>query len=129
MGTFEGDHMDAPVVDEQIPDRVPAVWGDRIPGRNGNFTGRDGLLRELRKSLKPGRTAAVIPLPQTLQGQGGVGKTQLAIEYVWRYRGAYDLVWWIPADQAPLVRGALSALATRLNLPPSTVVGVDEAAA
>jgi tetratricopeptide (TPR) repeat protein len=116
-------------VAEQIPDRVPVVWGSRIPGRNRNFTGREALLEELRRSLSTRTRTAVVPLPQALLGQGGVGKTQLATEYVWRYRGAYDLVWWIPADQAVLVRGALAALAPRLNLPSASSVGVDEAAA
>ncbi|MFC4534111.1 FxSxx-COOH system tetratricopeptide repeat protein [Sphaerisporangium dianthi] len=112
---------------EQIPDRLPAVWGDRIPGRNKNFTGREALLTELRRSLKTSTRAAV--LPQALHGQGGVGKTQLATEYVWRYRGAYDLVSWIPADQVDLLRGALAALAPRLGLPAGGVVGTEEAAA
>ncbi|MFB9251482.1 FxSxx-COOH system tetratricopeptide repeat protein [Sphaerisporangium melleum] len=112
---------------EQIPDRVPAVWGDRIPARNKNFTGRDALLTEVRRSLRTSTRAAV--LPQALHGQGGVGKTQLAVEYLWRFRGAYDLVSWIPADQVDLVRGALAALAPRLGLPAGGVVGTEEAAA
>ncbi|GAA4573689.1 FxSxx-COOH system tetratricopeptide repeat protein [Planotetraspora kaengkrachanensis] len=116
-------------VSGQIPDRVPVVFGDRIPGRNRNFTGRDELLEDLRRSLETTTAAAVVPQPQALQGQGGVGKTQLAIEYVWRYRGAYDLIWWILADQVALVRGALAGLAPRLNLPHASTVGVEEAAA
>jgi tetratricopeptide (TPR) repeat protein len=55
-------------------------------------------------------------LPHTLQGLGGVGKTQLAIEYTYRYAGEYDVVWWIPADQEALVRSTLAALAPRLGL-------------
>ena len=33
-----------------------------------------------------------------ISGLGGVGKTQLAIAYMHRYKDLYDLVYWIPAD-------------------------------
>jgi tetratricopeptide (TPR) repeat protein len=55
-------------------------------------------------------------LPHALQGLGGVGKTQLAIEYSYRYATDYDLIWWIPADQTALLRSSLAALAPRLGL-------------
>src|SRR5215204_1927017 len=49
-------------------------------------------------------------------GLGGVGKTQLAVEYAYRHAWDYQVVWWIPADQPVLVRSALAALAPRLGL-------------
>ncbi|WP_157382850.1 FxSxx-COOH system tetratricopeptide repeat protein [Nonomuraea coxensis] len=108
--------------------RVPPIWGKKIPGRNKNFTGRESLLEELRASLESSTTAAVVPLPQALQGLGGVGKTQLAIEYAWRYRGFYDLVWWVPADQPMLVPSTLAALTDDLKLPSASSTGIEEAA-
>ena len=98
---------------------VPDIWGN-VPQRNKNFTGREDLLAELER--RAGAATAI--LPQALYGLGGVGKTQLAIEYAYRYADKYQVVWWIPADQIALVRSTLAALAPRLGLtgiPPGRV--------
>jgi tetratricopeptide (TPR) repeat protein len=68
-------------------------------------------------------------MPKALQGLGGVGKTAIAIEYAYRHRADYDLVWWIPSDQLPLVRASLAALAGRLGLAAAAATGIDGAAA
>ncbi|MFB9884367.1 FxSxx-COOH system tetratricopeptide repeat protein [Planobispora siamensis] len=108
-----------------MPERQPEVW-ERVPPRNRNFTGRDELLARLRQGINT--VTAVVPQPQALQGLGGVGKTNLAVEYAHRYRSHYDLVWWIPSDQRVLVPSALAMMAPSLGLPPATVMGVEEAA-
>src|ERR1044072_9973392 len=95
----------------------PKIW-ERVPKRNPNFTGRADLLSVLRKSINT--VTAVVAQPQALQGLGGVGKTQLAIEYAWQYRAHYDLVWWISADQPVLVPSSLAARGQVLGLPPAT---------
>ncbi|MBV9382730.1 MAG: tetratricopeptide repeat protein [Streptosporangiaceae bacterium] len=104
---------------------MPVVWGN-VPQRNKNFTGRSEILSLLRAGLS---SSVTVVLPHALQGMGGVGKTQLAIEYAHRYRSEYDLIWWIPADQPPLVRSSLAALAPHLGLPPATASGIEAAAA
>jgi tetratricopeptide (TPR) repeat protein len=96
-----------------------------VPQRNKNFTGREDLLDQLRAGVATDVTAVV---PHALHGLGGVGKTQVAIEYAYRYRSEYDVVWWISADQPVLVRSSLAALAPRLGLPPATATGIEEAA-
>ncbi|MEV1172599.1 FxSxx-COOH system tetratricopeptide repeat protein [Nonomuraea sp. NPDC049784] len=103
----------------------PKVF-ERVPKRNPNFTGRTDLLLALRKSISP--VTAVVAQPMALQGLGGVGKTQLAVEYAWQYRTHYDLVWWVSADQPMLVPSSLAAMTTALGLPPATSTGVEQAA-
>lgn len=105
---------------------IPRIWVG-VPPRNKNFTGRLGILEQVRSRLAS-KVTAVLPseesLPQALQGLGGVGKTAVAIEYAWRYQANYDLVCWIRADQMPLVRSALAGLASDLGLEPSAS-GID----
>ncbi|WP_254716122.1 FxSxx-COOH system tetratricopeptide repeat protein [Actinomadura sp. WMMB 499] len=103
---------------------TPTVWG-RVPGRNINFTGREELLNRLRSGIARQVTAVV---PHALQGYGGVGKTQMAVEYAHRFKSDYEVVWWIPSDQPSLVRPTLAALAPHLGLPPVGAMGVEEAA-
>jgi hypothetical protein len=64
--------------------------------RNPHFTGRAGLLEQLHQRLHAGEGTLVV---QALYGLGGVGKTQLAIEYAHRFAADYDLVWWVNAEQ------------------------------
>ncbi|GAA3225263.1 FxSxx-COOH system tetratricopeptide repeat protein [Actinocorallia longicatena] len=103
--------------------RVPDIWG-RVPPRNKNFTGREELLQRLRGGIT--RITAVVP--HALQGFGGVGKTQMAVEYAHRYQHEYNIVWWVPADQPALVRATLAALAPYLGLPPVTATGIEDGA-
>ncbi|SCF39764.1 FxSxx-COOH system tetratricopeptide repeat protein [Micromonospora mirobrigensis] len=103
----------APAGGTRYPGADPIVFN--APNRNARFTGREDDLAELRRQLQSGRSAVVLPV--ALQGMGGVGKTQLALEYVYRYRGAYDVVWWIVADPPQFVDTALADLGARLDVP------------
>ncbi|WP_323139277.1 FxSxx-COOH system tetratricopeptide repeat protein [Streptomyces sp. NBC_01551] len=91
----------------------PRVMGN-VPPKNPNFTGRESLLAAVEEQLRSDETAAV--LPHALHGMGGVGKSQLAIEYIYRHSHEYNVIWWIPAERENLVLGALVDLARALNL-------------
>ncbi|QSB15796.1 tetratricopeptide repeat protein [Natronosporangium hydrolyticum] len=97
----------------RTPSKPPAIWGN-IPPRNPNFTGRSKLLELLHEQMQGGATAV---LPHALHGMGGVGKSHLAIEYVYRHQSEYDLIWWIPAERSAQIGASLVELAQRMNLP------------
>jgi hypothetical protein len=96
----------------RFPGALPQVW--KVPARNPYFTGRNLELGELAQALAAGRAVTV----QSVRGLGGVGKTQLVIEYAYAYAyaGDYDLVWWIGAEEPASIPDQFAALAARLGL-------------
>jgi serine/threonine protein kinase len=81
--------------------------------RNHNFTGRSETLERIRDSLATSRLLAVV----ALHGLGGVGKTQLALEYVYRHADDYRLVAWIHAEQPETIAAGYSSIGRALKLP------------
>ena len=82
--------------------------------RNRNFTGRESLLADLRTAFSTGGYAAST---QTLSGPGGVGKTQLAIEYSYRYSHDYDVIWWLNAEVPAALTDDVIGMAKALCFP------------
>ncbi|MEU6010027.1 FxSxx-COOH system tetratricopeptide repeat protein [Streptomyces sp. NPDC047453] len=94
------------------PHDPPRIWGN-VPQRNRNFTGRETLLERLQERLSSGVTAV---LPEALHGMGGVGKSQIAIEYVYRHSRDYGLIWWIPSEQENQIVQSLIELGEQMGL-------------
>ena len=88
--------------------RRPATW--HVPPRNPDFTGRDSLLVRVREMLLRAFPGVVV-----LQGPGGVGKTQLSIEYAHRFASDYDTVWVIDSEQPELITGQFAELAVAIG--------------
>jgi CO dehydrogenase nickel-insertion accessory protein CooC1 len=109
----------------RYPWTVPSITN--VPTRNLDFTGRDGSLQRMRDTLTGSGVAVV--LAQALYGLGGVGKTQVALEYAHRFKADYDLIWWVPSEQTDEVTVALAELADRLGLPVGDNQGEAAAAA
>lgn len=91
------------------------VWN--VPyQRNPFFTNRDEVLDRLRHNFEADSNA-VLNQPQALTGIGGVGKTQIALEYAYRYRDEYQVVLWIQANSFEAMVADFVASAQLLNLP------------
>jgi tetratricopeptide (TPR) repeat protein len=103
----------------RYPNDPPLVWGG-VPRRNTRFTGRDTILGTLHDELNQAPSGAAVC---TLLGMSGVGKTQIAVEYAYRFASSYDVVWWVPADQRGTMRERLADLAPALDLPTGSEYG------
>src|SRR6266700_5129273 len=84
--------------------------------RNLFFTGREVILTQLHELLTTKKTAALTQ-PEAITGLGGIGKTQVALEYAYRYKDAYQAVLRVRAESRELLTSDFSALAALLALP------------
>lgn len=97
------------------PSTLPSIWN--IPyQRNPFFTGRDEILTQLHGMLSQSNTSSPI-FPLAISGMGGVGKTQVAVEYAFRYCADYQAVLWAKANTREILASDFVALASLLHLP------------
>lgn len=66
-----------------------------------HFADPTGKLPALRETLAKGGSAALTAA--TVQGMGGVGKTQLALKYSHAFRDEYEGVWWFRSEETALL--------------------------
>lgn len=85
--------------------------------RNLHFFGREESLRQIEDYFKsPQALSGMSSL--AIYGLGGVGKSQIALEYAWRKQADLDVVLWVPAENKTAILQALSSIATTaLKLP------------
>ncbi|MGC0374155.1 tetratricopeptide (TPR) repeat protein [Streptomyces sp. SAI-229] len=125
-----GEPVPSPVTDatpqEEAPEAEPRMQSTttetpallvNVPLRNTSFVGRQALLRAVEDQLGAQDTAAV--LPHALHGLGGVGKSQLALEYIYTHQHDYKVICWIPAERDSLILAALAQLAAQLGVAPA----------
>ena len=107
---------------QELPlDLVPAPaglpTGSWMPlRRNALFVGREADLGTLASALKEGGTAAV-GQSTAVTGLGGIGKSQLASEFAYRY-GQYFVggVFWLGCDDPNAIPAEIATCGRNLNL-------------
>ncbi len=99
------------------PEECTPIWN--VPYlRNLYFTGREEILARLHDALTTtSKKAVAITQPHAISGLGGIGKTQTAVEYAYRYSGEYKAILWARADSHELLVSELVSFATVLDLP------------
>ncbi len=98
-----------------FPGALPTRWNVPYP-RNPFFTGREDLLMQLSTALKSG-SATASTQPQAISGLGGIGKTQLALEYAYQFHTDYQAVFWVRADTRENLIADFVSIARLLKLP------------
>jgi hypothetical protein len=83
-----------------------------VARRNEHFTGRGNLLARLG-AMKAGEPTAVL---QAVTGLGGIGKTELVVEYGYCHQEDYELVYTLRADTDAVLLEDMRGLARRVGL-------------
>jgi len=65
-----------------------------MPRKNPDFIDREIMINDFKREVETGKHAGGVVV---LYGTGGVGKTQIALEYVYRYHAEYSSVFWVNA--------------------------------
>jgi len=88
--------------------------------RNANFTGRQNLLTALCEKLSDTAPSSWNHRV-ALYGLGGVGKTQLALEFVYSHKQVYERIYWISAVSEATVFAGFQEIAQRTRCVPTTL--------
>ena len=88
---------------------------------NTEFIGREEVLELMCKALLPSQTKIISSESEGLKqfalcGLGGLGKSEIAIEFALRHKERFDAVFWIRADGVAKMDACFSNIAIRLGL-------------
>jgi tetratricopeptide (TPR) repeat protein len=90
-------------------------FGSYVPFvQNTNFTGREKDLKALAENLLQ-RKATNTVISQAVTGMGGLGKTQLAVEFAHRYGGRFKGVHWLDLREPQALDGAIALCGTKMG--------------
>jgi tetratricopeptide (TPR) repeat protein len=107
----------SPPASDILPKPGPLPPGSRLPfHRNALFTGRVEPLKSLARALLHDGAGSTL-VTQAVHGMGGIGKTQLAVEFAWRYGQFFHGVHWIDAAQPETIAAGVTLCGEAMDLP------------
>ncbi len=92
-------------------ERLPDQWN--VPPKNSNFIGRHKLIKQIEDHFSQKNTPAILT---ACHGLGGIGKTQVALEFVWQHYKKYNGVVWFNAENRDRLQNDYTRLGRELNI-------------
>ncbi|MFC7244125.1 FxSxx-COOH system tetratricopeptide repeat protein [Catellatospora aurea] len=114
LRTADGIHQDAPrpVRDHRFVGKPRTTTN--LPPSSVVFVGRAAEIERIRDYFSSGNDR-----PLAIVGLGGIGKTQVSLEYARRFSRDYDIVWVVQATDSQRLKEGLGELAIALGYSPS----------
>ncbi|TMC19056.1 MAG: TIR domain-containing protein [Chloroflexi bacterium] len=97
-----------PSIDRPLPFWNVPYW------RNLFFTDHEEVLVNLQSAFASRQAPLQV---QALSGLAGIGKTQIAVEYAYRYAALYQAILWVHADSPEILLSSFVDLSAVLDLP------------
>jgi hypothetical protein len=109
VNNFDENHLSMPI--------------NNLPyNKNEYFTGRIKLLRDIYRRFQSGEYISRI---QRISQIDGMGKTQAALEYAYRFRHKYSMIGWIRAETDLSIVISLQEILDKLGLNPKSIEKTD----
>ena len=93
-----------------LADLLIYVQIGNLPPRNAYYTEREAEMIKLVEGFARGERI------QILTGTGGMGKTQIALNYAYQNASVYDFVWWIDGDGGQSIASSYAQILRSLGI-------------
>ena len=100
--------------------RLPCIMLDSCDS-NRTFLGQQDILSLISQALLPARKKMISSESDGLRqfalcGLGGLGKTEIALEFAMQHRGDYDAIFWVRADAIAKLNECYNDISIKLGL-------------